>query len=390
PPPGGTTATFDQATVGSVEVPSRAKFQEWAKDYLSFVANTGVTTCFINVGDYKADTKGLYNYLRPELETNSIPWIVTDFLNPLAQLQNPDGTQANVQVGAIAYLKDAWHLYEDADNPNFDGNLLISDGKSVRTDGTYSPPKNNMYQALQLVNEINSYASTKFITHFEFDGEGGGAFVQDNPAKGQPSFYGFNTSTSDTDPQLPSPNWTFDPANPSKSNWPTTGPGYTKWLWNRLMPGVADSNLAPGGFMPGSQSGGLPTAIPTVVFTDKQALDPATWSENGGKPYQFGSISYSQPAWFPSSPGPVQSYSENYWWGENNYMPGAPSAISPDGKNSSVPFQIAVTDPTVFDPSQPVNVTFTTPIQTGPNATTITGTPAAGYAVLAVGSVALD
>ena len=391
------SAVLGTVTAGVVEVPSRSKFQAWAKDYITYVANTGVSTCFINIGDYLADTKGLYNYLRPELGTNGIPWIVTDFLDPLANLKTPDGSPA-VEVGAIAYLKDAWHLYEESDNPNFDGNLLITDGLPARTVGAskvYSPPKNNMYQALQLVNEINSYATTKFITHFEFDGEGGGAYVQDDPAKSQPSFYGFNTSTSDTKPLSPSPNWTFDPATPSKSNWPTTGPGYTKWLWNHLMPGVAPgkinyqtgTGLAPGGIMPGSQSGGTAASVPDVVFTDLEAIDPATWSENKGSPYQFGSISYSQPAWFPSSPGPVQSYSENYWWGENNYMPGAPSAISAAGQNSSVPFQIPVSDDTVYNGQ--TNVTFNTPSIIRADGSTITGTPAAGYAVIAKGSVDL-
>jgi len=374
PPAKGVPASlghYDFVTASQYEGPSETKFQEWAKDYLSFVANTGVTTCFINIGDYEADTKGLYNYLRPELGTNGIPWIVTDFLNPLANLKKPDGTPADVEVGAIAYLKDAWHLYDESGNPNYDGNLLISDGQSARTDGTktvYSPPKNNMYQALQLVNEINSYASTKFITHFEFDGEGGGAFVQDDPSKGQPSFYGFNTSTSDTEPLNPNPNWTYDPVNPSASNWPTTGPGYTKWLWNHLMPGVAESDLAPGGKMPGSQSGVTPATIPAVVFTDTQAINPVTWSENGAKPYQFGSISYSQSAWFPSSPGPVQSYSENYWWGENNYMPGDSSAL---WQNPNGPTTFKTTDTTSYS-SEPI-ITFNTPAG---------GNPAAGYAVL--------
>jgi len=405
PPANGVPATLghnDSVTASLYEGPSQSKFQEWAKDYLSFVANTGVTTCFINVGDYKADTKGLYNYLRPEYGTNGIPWIVTDFLEPLARLQNPDGTPANVQVGAIAYLKDAWHLYEDADNPNFDGNLLISDGKPSRTEGSgtvFSPPKNNMYQALQLVNEINSYASTKFITHFEFDGEGGGAFVQDDPSKGQPSFYGFNTEVSTT-AQPPGNSWSYQPAPVSSggepqpgisSGWPTTGPGYTKWLWNHLMPGVAESNLAPGGLMPGSRSGSSPSVIPNVVFTDTQALDPATWSENGAKPYQFGSISYSQPAWFPSSPGPVQSYSENYWWGENNYMPGAPSAIQPPNTDQNGAFYIPVNDNTVFDLKSPAPVvTFNTPIIHRADGTTITGTPAAGIPVLSTGSISIS
>ena len=387
PPSGGIPAVIGSpVSAGAVEVASRAKFQAWANDYISFVANTGVSTAIINIGDYRADTKGLYNYLRPELGSNGIPWIVTDFLEPLGKLQKSDGSPADIQVGACAYLKDAWHLYgnetpdgsEDPANVNFEGNVFITDGKKN------SPPKNNIYQAFELINDINSMASTKFITYFEFDGEGGSAFVPDTN-------YAFNGSTT------PNSSWSYtpttDPTSPGKGTWPTTGTGYTKWLWNHLMPGVAQADLALGGSLPASAPGiPAPADIPDVVWSDAQAMDPLTWSENkygNAGPYQYGSISYKQPAWFINSLGPVRAYSENYWWGENNYMPGGPSAISPDGKSSSVPFQIPVTDSTVFDPSKPVTVTFNTPTQTGPDGSTITGTPAAGYAVLATGSVAI-
>ena len=383
------SAVVGSVIAGAVEVASRAKFQAWANDYISFVAHTGVSTAIINIGDWKADKKGLYNYLKPDPDNNGIngiPWIVTDFLEPLGNLQKPDGSPADIQVGACAYLKDAWHLYgnethdgfEDPANVNFEGNVYITDGKAG------SPPKNNIYQAFELINDINSMASTKFITYFEFDGEGGSSFVPDTN-------YGFNGYAA-LQPKTPDgKDWKYtptkDPTIPGEGNWPTTGTGYTKWLWNHFMPGVAQADLRPGGSLPGSAGNPTPSSIPDVVWTDTQAMDPLTWSENkygNAGPYQYGSISYKQPAWFTNSLGPVRAYSENYWWGENNYMPGAPSAISPDGKNSSVPFQIPVNDPTVFT-AQPT-VTFNTPTQTGPNGT-ITGTPAAGYAVLATGSV---
>ena len=389
------SAVVGSVVAGAVEVPSRAKFKAWASDYLSFVANTGVSTAIINIGDWKADKKGLYNYLNPALGdtygTTQVPWIVTDFLEPLGKLQKPDGSPADIQVGACAYLKDAWHLYgnetpdgsEDPANVNFEGNVYITDGKAG------SPPKNNIYQAFELINDINQVASTKFITYFEFDGEGGGSFVPDTN-------YGFNGAAT-LPPKTPGgQSWqyseTTDPTIPGEGNWPTTGTGYTKWLWNHFMPGVAQADLAPGGAMPGSAPGiPAPTAgIPDVVWTDAQAVDPLTWSQGkygNAVPYQFGSISYRQNAWHINSLGPVRAYSENYWWGENNYMPGAPSAISAAGQNSSVPFQIPVTDDTVYNGQ--TTVTFNTPTIIRADGSTITGTPAAGYAVIAKGSVDL-
>jgi hypothetical protein len=385
------SAVVGSVIAGAVEVASRAKFQAWANDYISFVAHTGVSTAIINIGDWKADKKGLYNYLKPDPDNNGTPWIVTDFLEPLGKLQKPDGSPADIQVGACAYLKDAWHLYgnetqdgfEDPANVNFEGNVYITDGKAG------SPPKNNIYQAFELINDINSMASTKFITYFEFDGEGGSSFVPDTN-------YGFNGYAA-LQPKTPDgKDWKYtptkDPTIPGEGNWPTTGTGYTKWLWNHFMPGVAQADLRPGGSLPGSAGNPTPSSIPDVVWTDTQAMDPLTWSENkygNAGPYQYGSISYKQPAWFINSLGPVRAYSENYWWGENNYMPGAPSAISSNGTSSSVPFQIPVTDSSVFDPASPFAVTFNTPTKTGPNNSTILGTPAAGYAVLAGGSIAV-
>ena len=372
---GGVNGILGPVTAGSVIVASEAKFKAWAKDYISFVANTGVSTAIINIGDWEADTKGFYNYLNPALGINNVPWIVTDFLEPLGRLQKQDGTPADIQVGACAYLKDAWHLYgngtnngkEDPNNVNFESNVFITDGKPG------SPPKNNMYQAFELINDINSKATNKFLTYFEFDGEGGGAFVGDTN-------YGFDGNTA------PSPSqYTYQPTTSptvqGTGTWPKTGTGYTKWLWNHFMPGVAAADIAPGGQVPQA-------IAPDVVWSDTEAMDPLTWSANkysNGVPYAYGSISYTQPAWFVNSLGPVRAYSENYWWGENNYMPGPPSAITLAGQNSSVPFIISVTDTTTYTGIP--TITFKTPTWPGPNGTTITGTPAAAYAVLADGSI---
>ena len=379
------------ATVGSVTVPSRDKFKAWANDYITYVANTGVSTAIINIGDWKADTKGLYNYLNPALGVNNIPWIVTDFLEPLGRLKKQDGTTlADIQVGACAYLKDAWHLYEEPGNVNFDSNQYITDGKPGVTDPvskvtTYSPPKNNMYQTFELINDINSKATTKFLTYFEFDGEGGSAFVNDTN-------YGFNGNIA---PPVGALAYTYTPtASPTtppplaSSPWPTTGTGYTKWLWNHFMPGVAAQDIGQGGNMPGSATGSVPApgSVPDVVWSDAQAMDPLTWSANkynNGVPYQYGSIVYQQPAWFVNSLGPVRAYSENYWWGENNYMPGPGSAIAvPKPTNGLISIPVTDTTPYTGTPT----VTFNTPTRTGPNGT-ITGTPAAGYAVMGVGAV---
>ena len=375
------SAVVGSVIAGAVEVASRAKFQAWANDYISFVAHTGVSTAIINIGDWKADKKGLYNYLKPDPDNNGIngiPWIVTDFLEPLGNLQKPDGSPADIQVGACAYLKDAWHLYgnethdgfEDPANVNFEGNVYITDGKAG------SPPKNNIYQAFELINDINSMASTKFITYFEFDGEGGSSFVPDTN-------YGFNGYAT-LQPKTPDgKDWKYtptkDPTIPGEGNWPTTGTGYTKWLWNHFMPGMAQADLRPGGSLPGSAGNPTPSSIPDVVWTDTQAMDPLTWSENkygNAGPYQYGSISYKQPAWFTNSLGPVRAYSENYWWGENNYMPGDSSSLwsNPNGQTTFQP-----TDTNTYQ--TPPAVTFNTP--TG-------GTPAAGYAVLSAGEISIS
>ena len=33
-------------------VPDEQKFIDWANDYISFVTNTGVSVCYINIGDW--------------------------------------------------------------------------------------------------------------------------------------------------------------------------------------------------------------------------------------------------------------------------------------------------------------------------------------------------
>ena len=343
------------------DVPDRSVFQQWAQQYIQFVANNRVSVVYINIGDYSVDTKGVYNFLDPQLGTNGVPWVVTDFLDPISKLQDPEtGGPADIEVGAIAYLKDAWKLY---DTNNVDGNLQVA----YPAPGYESPPRSNIYQAFQLVNEINSYSTSKFITHFEFDGEGGGAFSADDSA------YGFGTGLNEDDQALPGIDWT-------KSQYPTTGVGYTKWLWNHFMPGAdaSGNEWAPGGKAPGSQAPSADAStlnIPDVVWTDKEAMDAATWRLPGARPYQWGYISYFTPGWYSNSAGPVQSFAENYWFGENNFRPGAGSAVKPSGTSPTGGPTLIVTETTTY--SSPPAITFSTP----PN-----GHSAAGFAVMKSGS----
>lgn len=342
-------------------VPDRAVFQQWAEQYIQFVANNRVSVVYINIGDYSVDTKGVYNFLNPALGVNGVPWVVTDFLDPLSKLQDPEtGDPAAIEVGAIAYLKDAWKLY---DKNNYDGNLQVAYPAS----GYASPPRSNIYQAFQLVNEINSYSTSKFITHFEFDGEGGGAFSANDSA------YGFGMGLNEDERALPDASW-------SESQYPMTGVGYTKWLWNHFMPGADTSGneWAPGGKAPGSQAASADVSslsVPDVVWTDKEAMDEATWRAPGAKPYQWGYISYSTPGWYPNSAGPVQSFSENYWFGENNYRPGAGSAIKPSGTSTTGGPILGVTTTAIY--SNPPTITFSSPAN---------GHSAAGFAVMKPGS----
>ena len=372
----GQDISFSKVVNGNT-VPDRQKFSDWANDYISFVTNTGVSVCYINVGDYKADNKHNYDYLRPELGTDGkTPWIVTEFLDKLP---------AGVEAGAIAYLKDAWHLYEDPTNPNYNGNTLATDGKST------SPPKNNLYQSFELINDINAAqlaaGGTKYLTHYEADGEGAGAFEADSyygfggvPAGGAPYNKANNLTT-------PGGNWTWSAgANGTagtNTGWPVAGYGYMKWLFNHFMPGVTVSDVATGG-------SGLPASnnMPDVVYTDAEAVVETTWSANPStaKPYQFGIIKYAQSSWLNYSPGPMVAFTENYWFGENHYVPGPGSSIMPDTAatpSNPLPTLNPPTTGNSFLGGAP-RVMFNTPKDTLGNAV---GTAATGYAVMGTGSI---
>ena len=283
---------------------TRQIFQNWADDYISFITNSGVSVAYINIGDYSQDDKHAYSYLDPSQGTGNVPWIVSDFLDKL-----PNG----VEAGVIAYLDVAnpWKVYDGA---NVGSNVQTTDGQASTRD-VVRPPQNNAYQAFQMVNRINGaqlqQGGTKFFTHFQADGEGAGAFEGD-------SYYGFGATPAkgtayDPGGNQPEP----DPSWTTAADWPTAGYGYIKWLWNHFMPGVTADDVAPGGVaLPASAT------VPDVVFTDAEAIDPTTWSSGQADPYQFGIIKYAQTAWLNYSPGPMLAYTENYWFGENGYMPG--------------------------------------------------------------------
>ncbi|PHY03168.1 MAG: hypothetical protein CK530_02410 [Planctomycetaceae bacterium] len=381
PVAGATAPTGVTATVAAIMAPSQALFKAWATDYITFLVNTKIGTAFINIGDYKSDRANLFSYLDPRLGTSGVPWIVTDFLDPLSKVVDASGHPVDIEVGALPYLdaKNPFHLYgpgddiEDPLNPNFAGNTFITDG------GTNSPPKNNMYQAMQLINDINKMSTNKFITHLEFDGEGGGMFRDD-------TVYGFNGNPA---PPASPIEWTWNNQQQT-GTWPTSGAGYTKWLWNHFMPGVASIDLAAGGDMPGSGRTGPIANIPDVVYTDQEAVTRSTWNPptaplNAPAPYQFGAMAYGAPAW-PTligassslSWGPQQAYAEFYWFGELTYKPGPGSSLltettpkNLDNQTPALPW-ISTTDPTAYSAGAPA-IVFNTPSK---------GRPAAGYAVL--------
>lgn len=351
------------------------KFAAWAQDYVNFVTHSGASVCYINIGDYSADTKNYYAYLDPAKGTNGVPWIVTDLLDKLP---------AGVEVGAIAYLDVAnpWTIY---DQHNFAGNNLTTDGSAN------SPPKNNMYQSFQMVNAINAVqlqkGGTKFITHYQADGEGAGAFETD-------TYYGFGGAPAAAgdlyDPTTPNQtqpdnSWTWSASQ--NNGWPVAGYGYTKWLWNHFMPGTTAP--APGGTA-------LPAvgSMPSLAFTDQQATSPATWSSAQAPGYQFGIIKYAQTAWLQYSPGPMVAYTENYWFGENHYLPGPGSAIRPDtminidGVNT--PILDAPNTVARFTAGQPPAITFNTPTVDGKPTSAPIGTAAQGYAVMGTGAIDTD
>ena len=351
--------------------PDKQKFTEWAEDYISFITNSGVSVAYINVGDYSTDTKNYYAYLDPHKSTDGVPWIVTEFLDKLP---------AGVEAGAISYLDaaDAWKVYDDH---NFPGNNLTTDGNLG------SPPKNNLYQSFELINWINheqlQAGGTKFITHYQADGEGAGAFETDtyygfggpSPSKADPYDPGHNRLTPDS-----SWSWTPNQSGPGGTNhgWPVAGYGYTKWLWNHFMPGVdATAATAANGSKPLTGAG-----VPDVVFSDAEATDPHTWAAGDAAPYQFGIIKYAQTSWLQYSPGPMKAYTENYWFGENHYLPGPGSSIAPDGtveiNGIARPMLDGPTTANSFE--APPEVVFNTPTS---------GTPAAGFAVMGTGAIDL-
>ena len=345
--------------------PDKQKFINWADDYISFITNSGASLAYIHIGDYVTDTKNLYAYLDPSNSADGVPWIVTEFLDKLP---------AGVEVGGLPYLDaaDPWKLY---DKNNFSGNNYTSDGKPG------SPPKNNIYQSFELINSINNHqkeaGGTKFITHFQADGEGAGAFETD-------TYYGFGGSPSSGtyDPKnnkiSPDPSWSWEPSKTggTAKGWPVAGYGYTKWLFNHFMPGVdAAAASAADGSEPlvGSK-------IPNVVFSDAQAIQPETWSKaDNPQLYRLGIIKYSQTTWLKNSPGPMKAYTENYWFGENNFMPGPGSAVAPDGT-------ITINGKNVNILNGPETSQFKTAPEVVFNQPT-KGTAAHGYAVMGKGAI---
>ena len=348
--------------------PDKTKFSNWAEDYISFITNSGVDVAYINIGDYTNDKKNNYAYLDPKNGVNGVPWIVTEFL---------DKMPAGVKVGAISYLKTAnpWKVY---DQKNFKGNNYTTDGKDN------SPPKNNLYQSFELINSINSAqlkaGGTKFITHYQADGEGAGEFETD-------TYYGFGgeapTKDSPYDPSLnrstPNPNWTWPPSKTggTVTEWPKAGYGYTKWLFNHFMPGV-DASAA------SAAEGSEPLVgpnVPNVVFSDAEAIQPQTWASGEKSPYQFGIIKYSQTSWLKYSPGPMKAYTENYWFGENHYRPGPGSSIAPDGTRTVNDVAIPILN------GPETNTQFKSAPQVIFNQPLKDGTAAQGYAVMGKGAI---
>ncbi|MBM4059419.1 MAG: hypothetical protein FJ275_14470, partial [Planctomycetes bacterium] len=178
---------------------------------------------------------------------------------------------------------------------------------------------------------------------------------------------------------MPDPTWR------TTADWPTAGYGYLKWLWNHFMPGVTAADVAPGGVaLPASAT------MPDVVFSDQEAVDPTTWSTGQQDPYRFGIIKYAQTSWLNYSPGPMLAYTENYWFGENHYMPGPGSAIAPDLKATINNVQMPVLNPpppaSNNIPSGQTTVTFNQPVDA--NGAAI-GTAAQGYAIMGQGSIDL-
>ena len=359
---GGSGATAS----AQVYVTAKDMFRSWADDYIAFCTNNQVRCAYVNVGDYSIDKDNYYDYLDPNAEgAGGVPWIVTEFLDRLPQ---------GVDAGVIAYLDpaDPWTLYDPSNTP---GNVTTTDGKAG------SPAKNNVYQAFELVNVINqaqmNKGGTKYITHFQADGEGAGAFALD-------SYYGFGpvgkrgaAYDGTLNQPMPNPSWT------TPSEWPVAGYGYIKWLWNHFMPGTTS---APADNHARNLSG---PGVPDVVFSDTEACDPGTWSTGSSLPYQFGIIKYAQTSWLGFSPGPMVAYTENYWFGENHYLPGPGSAIAPDGTMTIGGDFVGFITP----PAAVVTATFTTaPAVTFSQPKDAAGNPigTAATAVALMGTGAVD
>lgn len=153
-----------------------------------------------------------------------------------------------------------------ATNPKYAWNLYDQNNSSGNVNignGEDGSSMDNMAQAFKLIEEINTSAAKvggEQFVHMEFDHEGGGDYQNDTPYGG--------------------------------TNGDAVGAGYTKWLWNQHMP---DS----------------------VTYTDEQAEK----TDFDGH-YQWGWINYAVNAWQKQSGGSIDSYSENYWFGENMDEPG--------------------------------------------------------------------
>jgi hypothetical protein len=160
------------------------------------------------------------------------------------------------------------------------------------------------------------------------------------------------------------------------------GYGYTKWLFNHFMPGVSAEAAA-------VADGSHPLKVPTgesVVFSDADAINPGFWADDTQPGYQFGIIKYAQTAWLNYSPGPMVAFTENYWFGENHYLPGpgsavlAPETLAIDGVNRPA-LPAPVTTQTFNSP--PV-VTFNTPVDASGSPI---GTAAQGIAIMGTGAI---
>ncbi|MFM8539348.1 MAG: cadherin domain-containing protein, partial [Planctomycetaceae bacterium] len=217
---------------------------------------------------------------------------------------------------------------------------------------------------------------------YEADGEGAGAFETDTyyGFGGAPAAVGdaYNPATPNQD--APGQGWSWSASTPAVNGWPVAGYGYTKWLWNHFMPGATE--VPDDGIAVPLPAGG---DVPDVVFTDAEAMSVDNWSHGANAPYQFGIIKYAQTSWLKYSPGPMTAYTENYWFGENHYMPGPGSSIAADTSATinyvATPVLNAPTTANDFDATP--TVTFNQPV----DAKGRRGIPAMGYAIMGTGGI---